>query len=37
MNNENNNQKLKVVVIAGGGVYGIIPCNFLRALCNKSL
>jgi patatin-like phospholipase/acyl hydrolase len=32
-----NNKKIKIVVIAGGGVYGIIPCNFLRVLCPKSL
>jgi len=28
---------MKVVVISGGGVYGIIPCNFLRSLCQNSL
>lgn len=37
MENKDNNKKLKVVVIAGGGVYGIIPCNFLRALCEKNI
>ena len=37
MNNQDSNKKIKVVVIAGGGVYGIIPCNFLRTLCPKSL
>jgi patatin-like phospholipase/acyl hydrolase len=37
MEKKNRNKKLKIVVIAGGGVYGIIPCNFLRTLCPKNL
>ena len=38
MNQQNSNtKKLKVVVISGGGVYGIIPCNFLRSLCQNNL
>ena len=27
-----NDKKLKIVVIAGGGIYGVIPCYFLKTL-----
>ena len=27
-----NDKKLKIIVIAGGGIYGIIPCYFLKTL-----
>ena len=30
-------KKIKVLVIAGGGVYGIIPCSFLNLLSNEQI
>jgi patatin-like phospholipase/acyl hydrolase len=33
----NPNKKVKVLVISGGGVYGIIPCHFLNLILSNTI